>query len=242
MTIVAKCKLLWRGTRISTLALFAGLLVAGFRPVCAEEGQARDDRQVNSAASRVYIYVGKVGLGHEHGIVGRVKSGSILLGAKSQAGEIVFDMPSFVADTAEARKYLGLEGETPASRQKEVTANMVGADVLNVRKFPTATFRIASALPLKNKSDAGNRLYRLEGDFTLHGVKRPLKLDAEVIAQNGGARLRGSFKILQTDYGIEPYSKAFGAVGVTDELAIHGEIFLGRPRVAAGRGRSRGRE
>ncbi|HUY88345.1 MAG TPA: YceI family protein [Pirellulales bacterium] len=237
MTIVADYKLLRRGARISTLALLAGLLVAASRPVRAEEGQVRGEKEVNVEASRVYIFVGKVGLGHEHGVVGRVKSGSILLGAKSQAGEIVFDMPSFVADTAEARKYLGLEGETPASRQKEVTANMVGADVLDVRKFPTATFKIASALPLKNKSDAGNPLYRLAGEFTLHGVKRPLKLDAEVIAQSGGARIRGSFKILQTDYGIEPFSKAFGAIGVTDELAIHGEILLGRPRVAASRGR-----
>lgn len=239
MTIVADSKLLWRAARISNLALLAGLLVAASRPVCAEESQARDDKEVNVEASRVYIYVGKVGLGHEHGVVGRMKSGSILLGAKSQAGEFVFDMPSFIADTSEARKYLGLEGETPASRQKEVTANMVGADVLDVRKFPTATFKIASALPLKSKSDAGHPLYRLEGEFTLHGVKRPIKLDAEVIAQSGGARLRGSFEILQTDYGIEPYSKAFGAVGVTDELTIHGEILLGRPRVAASRGRGR---
>lgn len=242
MTIVADCKLLRRGAWLSALALLAGLLAAEFRPLGAEEGQASGEKQANAEASRVYIYVGKVGLGHEHGVEGRLKSGSILLGAKSRAGEIVFDMPTFVADTADARKYLGLEGETPASRQKEVTANMVGADVLDVRRFPTATFKIASALPLKNKSDAGNPLYRLEGEFTLHGVKRPLRLDAEVVAQSGGARLRGAFKILQTDYGIEPYSKALGAVGVADELTIHGEILLGRPRVAASRGRDRGRE
>lgn len=229
----------FRAAWLPTLALLAGLLAAESRPIRAAEGKNGSEKEVNVEASRVYIYVGKVGLGHEHGVVGRVKSGVILLGASSQAGEIVFDMPSFIADTAEARKYLGLEGETPASRQKEVTANMVGADVLDVRKHPTATFKIASAMPLKKQSDAGHPLYRLAGEFSLHGVKRPLKLDVEVIEQTGGVRVRGSFEIRQTDYGIEPYSKAFGAVGVTDELTIYGEILLGRPHVAAGRGRER---
>ena len=39
--------------------------------------------------------------------------------------------------------------------------------------------------------------------------------------------MRGSFRIKQTDYGIRPYSKAFGAVSVADELRIFGEIWLG---------------
>ena len=34
----------------------------------------------------------------------------------------------------------------------------------------------------------------------------------------------GGFAILQTQYGIRPFSKAFGAVGVTDQLTIHGVL------------------
>jgi hypothetical protein len=45
----------------------------------------------------------------------------------------------------------------------------------------------------------------------------------------GGVRLRGNFTIMQTQYGIRPYSKAFGAVGVADRLTIYGDIHLDAP-------------
>jgi polyisoprenoid-binding protein YceI len=64
----------------------------------------------------------------------------------------------------------------------------------------------------------------LDGKFTLHGVTRNLKLIAEVTEATQRNHLRASFTIKQTDFGITPYSKAFGAVGVTDELKIYGEI------------------
>lgn len=199
--------------------------------------------EIWTKASRVYIYVGKTGLGHEHAVVGRVKAGFVHLGAQHDAGQIVFDMATFAADTAEARKYLSLEGTTPASRQKEVNDNMLGTDVLNVGKFPTATYNIASALPLGKRSEEGHELYQLQGDFTLHGVRRPLKLEIEMIQQTGGLRLRGSFAIKQTDFGIKPFSKAFGAVGVSNELTIYGEIVIeapgATPAVAERRGPNR---
>lgn len=182
--------------------------------------------EIWTKASRVYIFVDKIGLGHEHAIVGRVKSGYVHLGAQQNAGQIVFDMTSFAADTTEARRYLSLQGVTPESRQKEVTDNMLGADVLNVAKFPIAGYTIASALPLGKQSKDGQELYQLQGDFTLHGVTRPLKLEIEVVQQSGGLRLHGSFTIKQTDFGIKPYSKGFGLVGVTNELTIYGEIVV----------------
>jgi polyisoprenoid-binding protein YceI len=224
---------------MSTWTLLAVLLAAGAQPVDGADGQKLAEGEINVKSSRVYIYVGKVGLGHEHAVVGELKSGSLHLGANSEAGDIVFDMTTFAADTAEARKYLGLKGTTSASMQKDVSANMLGSDVLNVRKFPTATLTISSALPLKKQSKNGHPQYRLEGDFTLHGVKRPLKFNAEAIEEGDGIRVRGSFAIRQTDFGIQPYAKAFGAVGVTDELSIYGEMHLAKPPAAAGRSRDR---
>lgn len=209
--------------------VMAMLLVGELRPLRADEAPPPAPGEIWTKASRAYIFVGKTGLGHEHAVVGRVKSGFVHLDSRQNAGQIVFDMTTFTADTAEARKFLSLEGTTPASRQKEVTDNMLGADVLNVRKFPTATYAIASALPLGQRSKDGHELYQLKGTFTLHGVARPLKLDVEAIPQTGGLRLHGAFAIKQTDFAIKPFSKAFGAVGVTDELTIHGEIVIEAP-------------
>src|SRR5579859_6733718 len=52
---------------------------------------------VDLARSRVYVYVDKTGLGHEHGVEGKIKSGAIRLGARADAGSIDFDMTSFAA-------------------------------------------------------------------------------------------------------------------------------------------------
>jgi len=38
--------------------------------------------------------------------------------------------------------------------------------------------------------------------------------------------IRGNFTILQTDYGITPYSKAFGAIGVANPLRIYGDLYV----------------
>ncbi|HWB08493.1 MAG TPA: YceI family protein [Pirellulales bacterium] len=226
-----------RAAGFATWALLAGLVISG-APSAGAEDQPRDgDIQLDS--SRVYIFVGKTGLGHEHAVAGKLKSGEVHLGASRLAGELVFDMSTFTADTYEAREYFGMEGTVPEGRRKEVTDNMTGAQVLDVHKHPTATFKIASALPLNRKSGDGNPMYRLDGEFTLHGVKRPLKIDAEIAEQDEGLRLIGSFKIKQTDYGIRPFSKAFGAVGVTDELTIHGDLVVAATRTAQNRAAKR---
>jgi len=182
--------------------------------------------KVNATASRVYIYVVKTGLGHNHGVEGRLKSGSLQLDGEGVGGELVFDMTSFDADTDAARRYVGLSGSTDASTKQQVNANMKGAAVLDVQRYPTAKFVVDGVKRTEKKSRDGQPLYELSGKFTLHGQTRPLKLEASVEERSEGKRLRGKFSILQTQYGIRPYSKAFGAVGVADQLTIYGDIQL----------------
>lgn len=93
---------------------------------------------IDIATSRVYVFVGKTGLGHDHAVIGRLSAGHLRLDAPERAGQLVFDMTSFRADTAEARKALGLRGETDAKTQQQVNDNMLGPDVLDVARHPTA--------------------------------------------------------------------------------------------------------
>lgn len=180
---------------------------------------------VDVASSRVYIHVGKSGLlGHEHAVEGKLTSGHIRFGAAQNAGRLLFDTRSFRADTTAARRYLHLDGNTDVSTRKKVDKNMLGAAVLNTRRYPTATFAIESALPLGKKSRRGNPLYQLNGKFTLHGKTRPLQIVAETVNQRGTTLVVGRFRIKQTDFGITPFSKALGSIGVADELSIHGLI------------------
>jgi len=181
---------------------------------------------VDLAKSRVYVFVGKTGLGHNHAVSGLLQAGRIVLGAADQAGMLVFDMRSFAADTTEARKALGLSGETDASTQQQVQANMTGPDVLDVARHPTATFQIRSALSAKQQVSGRPPIYELMGTFTLHGVAREVMIPVEVEQPGEWLRLRGMFVIKQTDFGMKPYKKLGGVVGVADELRITGNLFV----------------
>ena len=182
---------------------------------------------VNVRVSRVFTFVDKTGLGHQHAIEGNLAAGSRLqLGADSEAGRLVFDMRSFDADTPTARRYLGLSGDTDASTRSKVNANMKGRDVLNVQRYPQATFDVGSALATGKTSQRGLPTYELVGTFELHGTSKPIRILAEVEQARGWLHVRGNFVIAQTAYGITPFSKAFGAIGVTDSLRIHGDLWV----------------
>jgi len=182
---------------------------------------------VDSGASRIYVKVrSATRLGHEHGVEGSLKSGKLTLGGK---GELVFDMASLTADTAEARKRVGLEKKkVSANEAKKVTDAMRGTDVLDVAEHPTATYRIASIAVLGKQAVGEPGSYRVEGRFTLHATEQKLGFEAKVERGNkkGWLRMTGTFKIKQTDYGIKPYSALGGVVKVADELEITGDLAL----------------
>jgi polyisoprenoid-binding protein YceI len=188
------------------------------------EKQSLKPGQIDVEKSRVFILVGKKGLGHEHGVEGKIKSGTINLKAEKDVGEIEFDMTSFAADTDRARKYVGLEESVSASTRRKVSKTMLGPDVLDVEEFPKATFTIESALHKKTKQ--GRPVVELKGEFTLHGKTRPLTLQAEPSQKEGHWNLRGDFTIRQTDFGITPYSAALGTIGVADQLKIFGDLWI----------------
>jgi polyisoprenoid-binding protein YceI len=211
---------------VSLLACVLALLIssAGLNPVTAQS-----PLHVDTQASRVFVLVGATGLGHPHGVEGRLRSGTLTLGAAQNAGELAFDLTSFVAETKTARTYVGLQGESSESDQRKINTNMHGAEVLDVARFNTASFRAVSAVPSPNQRAGQPPLYRITGDLTLHGRTQPIVFDALAENAQNMVHLRGQFKLKQTLFGITPYSKAFGAVGVADELTIWGDLWLRSP-------------
>jgi polyisoprenoid-binding protein YceI len=181
--------------------------------------------QVDTSASKVFVKVGSATrLGHPHGVEGKLKSGKIALGGE---GTLVFDMTSFVADTPEARKRVGLAGKKVSRNEaKKVTAAMRGSDVLDVDRHPTASYRVTSVTPLDKQAAGQPGAYRLEGRFSLHGKEQKLQFKAKVEREGKGLKMTGSFTIRQTDYGITPYSALGGLAKVADELEIQGDLVL----------------
>jgi polyisoprenoid-binding protein YceI len=234
----------WRRVCVITISVVlfassnwcAGQTITGLPAAAPANAAARVTYEVGDIylpSSRVYVFVGKTGFGHEHGVVGKLKTGRIDIAAPREAGAVEIDMTSFVADSPEARKFVGLEGQTDASTQQQVNANMLGADVLNAAQFPAARFVIHEIAKLPQPSKQGLVQYQLKGDFTLHGVSRPIEVNAEAEEQSGWLRLRGGFTMLQSQFGMVPFSKAFGAVGVTDQLTVWGDLWISKQRQVA---------
>ena len=182
--------------------------------------------EADLGASRVYIKVAtSTRLGHDHGVVGRLESGQVTLGS---TGELVFAMKTFITDTPEARKYVGLTAPVKASDQQKSTANMLGPDVLDVQKYPQATFKITSCEPTDGQPAGSAGGYMVNGTFTLHGVSRPLSFAAKVeqASESAACRVRGAFAINQSSFGMKPYTALGGLVGIQDRLEIWGEFVM----------------
>ena len=191
------------------------------RPIASRDGQ------IDTDLSRVFVFVDKTGFGHQHGVVGRLKSGNLLV-ANESAGRMVFDLSSFAADTESARRRVGLEGNSSDTEQEQVTANMRGAAVLDVERFPTAEFVLSSVRRFDQKDANGNTQFGLDGDFTLHGTTRRVHITATGSQERGFLHLKGSFPLRQTDFSIRPFKKALGAVGVADVLTVYGDLWVKR--------------
>ncbi|MEI6239323.1 MAG: YceI family protein [Planctomycetia bacterium] len=213
----------WRCGGWLPRALLAATVLAVAVPAAAQPPAPA----VDLVASRVYVLVGKSGLvGHVHAVEGRLAAGQVALGVADRAGFLVFDMRTFLADTPAARRMLGVDGDVDASTQQQTNANMLGPEVLDVARHPTARFEIRSSLPTAQPRPNSPPAYDLVGTFTLHGATRPLTLVAEAEEGPAAVRLRGGFPIRQTDFGMKPYAKFGGVVGVADELKIWGDVLL----------------
>ena len=63
----------------------------------------------------------------------------------------------------------------------------------------------------------------VSGTLALGGVTRPIKLK---VSQNGEDRYQATGSVLQSDYGIKPYSGFLGALKVRDAVSIEADIDL----------------
>jgi polyisoprenoid-binding protein YceI len=82
----------------------------------------------------------------------------------------------------------------------------------------TAVFRSTRVIP----SSAGGAI---EGTLTLNGRAQPVRLQLTAPAPG---RYRGSVTIVQSAFGIKPYTGFFGALKLRDEVTAEFEVDLGR--------------
>ncbi|MGA7785656.1 MAG: YceI family protein [Candidatus Acidiferrales bacterium] len=179
------------------LALGASVLAASQR------------RPIDTVHSRLTIHVGKEGLfsalGHDHEI-----------SAPVARGEVATTAPEFVEFTVETAKMIVQDPQESESSRADVQKAMLGAQVLDIAKYPEIHFVSES---VERKDDTH---WRVHGKLALHGTTKQILVETRL--ENG--HYRGKVSLKQTDYGITPIRVAGGTVNVKDELEIDFDIML----------------
>ena len=126
------------------------------------------------------------------------------------AGDVVFDKEN----PAKSSVNITVQTESLDTHNPKRDQHLKSPDFFNSKQFPTITFK-------SNKVEASGDTYKVSGDFTLHGVTKPITVEFKKLGEGKGmqgeARAGGEtkFAIKRSDYGM-----TFMPNGVGDEITI----------------------
>jgi polyisoprenoid-binding protein YceI len=84
---------------------------------------------------------------------------------------------------------------------------------LDVKKYPQIRFSADDVA----KTDTG---YRLTGTVEIHGKSRPQVVDLEVDDHGGTWVMSAQVPVVQTQFGVKPYSLFMGTLKIDDEVTV----------------------
>ncbi|MBL38331.1 MAG: hypothetical protein CMP07_07965 [Xanthomonadales bacterium] len=179
--------------------------------------------RVDTAASELRIRVDPEGamarLGHSHIIGGSVLSGMVVLGDghRSARLDLRLDASALEVDRPQWRAEAGLKAELDEAAISGTRDNMLGERVLDAKRHPEIAIRSIGVEGPAWLPDVTVRI-RVRGQVREVVVPVAVKL--------AGTRLTasGMLDLLQSDFGIEPFSTAGGALRVSDRMRIRFRI------------------
>lgn len=118
--------------------------------------------------------------------------------------------------TVRAAELVAVDPSLSAAKRADVTARMIGPDVLDAERYPDIRFSSTDIKP------DGTDQWRMNGTLLLHGVARTVV--GSVALRD--AHYRGWVSLRQSDFGIRPISIARGTVTVKDNVRIDFDIVV----------------
>ena len=108
----------------------------------------------------------------------------------------------------------GEGGISPLAGPEKGIARSNALKSLDAKKFPQIKF---SADDIVKTADG----YRLAGTVEIHGESRPKTVDVTVVDRGDEWAMSVQTPVIQTEFGVKPYSLMLGAVRVTDEVMVN---------------------
>ena len=97
--------------------------------------------------------------------------------------------------------------------------------MLRTSKHPEIVFESTSVSGVTSPAPPTTAV--VDGQLSIFGEPRPLRLDMRVEPDGAGYHVSGEGIVRQTDWGIKPYSAFMGALKVKDEVKISFDVKVG---------------
>ena len=224
-------------TRVGGLICLSMLLTACPRPVrtpppaptvppAPRAAVAADTRgatvyEVSSQATQLSILVFRGGklsrLGHNHVMTSQHVSGRVWVHPdfKRSGFELSLPVAQLVVDDPEARQAAGgdFPPDIPQSDKDGTRKNMLKPEVLDGERYPQVKLRSARI---------GGTLEapQVTASITIKDASRDVEVPVKIAIQGAKLSASGEFDVLQTQFGIKPFSVALGALEVQDRLHV----------------------
>jgi polyisoprenoid-binding protein YceI len=117
------------------------------------------------------------------------------------------------ADSLEVRE--GTGGVKPLTDADHAEIHKTLGEVLHTAQHPTITFR-------SRRVEGSAASFTVDGELTVMGVTRPVMVQGRVT----DGRVVGGATVVQSRWGIRPYSAFFGALKLSDEVKVDFDIAL----------------
>lgn len=173
---------------------------------------------VDVAASRLAVHVdskgwaGPLGVLHDHEFLPRRWSGALRFDP---------EQPSNVSGTItiQADDWEDRQPALSASEKAKVERQIASPAVLDAARYPEIVLDVTGFQP-EGTAPANEWTGTLTGELTLHGQTHPVEIPVEAALEGGTLTATGSFDVRQSRFGIDPWSRYFGAVRVADRVRI----------------------
>lgn len=173
----------------------------------------------NTSVVHILVYRGGTlsNLGHNHVISPTSINGFIWKSYQpSLCGfDIALPVDDLVVDDNDARAAEGADFplNVPDNAKQGTQHNMLSEALLYAQKYPVIRLQSAN---ISGSADALRVVVNIAIKDQLHSYTLPVTMQSD----EHGLRVRGTFTMKQTDFGIKPFSVAMGALQVQDKLTI----------------------
>jgi hypothetical protein len=156
-------------------------------------------------------------LGHNHVVSAAPLHGSVWIHPQVERSgfDVTFAVNGMIVDDPAARLAAGEEfaSAVPAASREGTRRNMLRAEVLDGARYPEISLRSVSVSgPLSSPA--------VMARVTIRAVSRDVPVPAHVSLAGETLVVTGGLDLLQSDFGITPYSVALGALQVQDRLHV----------------------